>query len=51
MTPYIGQHGWVSIDPKGEPDWDELPHLLREAYLRAAPKTVAKQAMETFRKA
>lgn len=42
-TPYIGQHGWVSTKT-GEPiDWDELGELLKEAYLRAAPKRLVKQ--------
>ena len=41
-TPYIGQHGWVSTK-KGEPfDWEALSELLKEAYLRAAPKRLAK---------
>lgn len=42
-TPYIGQHGWVSIK-KGEPiDWNDLEGLIKEAYLRAAPKRLVKQ--------
>lgn len=42
-TKYIGQHGWVSTK-WGEPfDWDELAELLKEAYLRAAPKRLVKQ--------
>jgi predicted DNA-binding protein (MmcQ/YjbR family) len=42
-TPYIGQHGWVSVQ-QGEPlDWNELSGLLKEAYLRAAPKRLVKQ--------
>ncbi len=45
-TPYIGQHGWVSIDAGDSVDWDELGTLLVEAYLRAAPKRLAKQMME-----
>jgi predicted DNA-binding protein (MmcQ/YjbR family) len=45
-TPYIGHHGWVSTKP-GEPlDWDELGPLLKEAYLRAAPKRLVKQMMK-----
>lgn len=41
-TPYIGQHGWVSIlNPAGE-NWDELTDLIQEAYLRAAPKRLVK---------
>jgi predicted DNA-binding protein (MmcQ/YjbR family) len=43
-TPYIGQHGWVSI--KSPQNWDDLGQLLKEAYLRASPKRLAKQLME-----
>ncbi len=35
-TPYIGQHGWVSV--KSPIDWSVLDGLIQEAYLRAAPK-------------
>lgn len=41
---YIGHRGWVSIrEPE---DWEEMGTLLKEAYLRAAPKRLAKQVME-----
>lgn len=44
-TPYIGRHGWVSVKT-GEPiDWDELGELIKEAYLRAAPKRLVKQLL------
>ncbi|MFC0216634.1 MmcQ/YjbR family DNA-binding protein [Paenibacillus chartarius] len=46
-TPYIGQHGWVSIH--GEPDWDELADLVEESYLRVAPKKLAKQVQNVTR--
>lgn len=42
-TPYIGQHGWVSIQNPIEENWDELTDLIQEAYLRAAPKRIVKQ--------
>jgi predicted DNA-binding protein (MmcQ/YjbR family) len=42
-TPYIGQHGWVSIQNPAEENWDELVDLLQEAYLRAAPKRLVKK--------
>jgi predicted DNA-binding protein (MmcQ/YjbR family) len=45
-TPYIGQHGWVSIDKAAIPDWEELALLIKEAYLLAAPKRLAKQVLE-----
>src|SRR3954466_10343777 len=32
-TPYIGHHGWVSIQNPAEDDWDELTDLIKEAYL------------------
>jgi predicted DNA-binding protein (MmcQ/YjbR family) len=42
-TPYIGHHGWVSIqNPAGE-NWVELTDLILEAYLRAAPKRLVKE--------
>ncbi|WP_235714654.1 MmcQ/YjbR family DNA-binding protein [Neobacillus dielmonensis] len=42
-TPYIGHHGWVSIEnPTGEV-WTELADLIQEAYLRAAPKRLVKK--------
>jgi len=44
-TPYIGHHGWVSVKEPQSADWGELAELLREAYLRAAPKRLAKQLM------
>jgi len=45
-TPYIGHHGWVSLDHTAVPQWDELAGLIREAYLRAAPKRLVKQVLE-----
>lgn len=48
-TPYIGQHGWTSIqNPAGE-QWDELAGLIQEAYLRAAPKRLVKQWLESHK--
>ncbi|MEC0208434.1 MmcQ/YjbR family DNA-binding protein [Paenibacillus ehimensis] len=37
-TPYIGQHGWVSIRFANRADWQEIEELIQEAYLRTAPK-------------
>ena len=41
-TPYIGQHGWVSIADPLKQDWAELRGLIEDAYRRAAPKTLAR---------
>ncbi|WP_227872144.1 MmcQ/YjbR family DNA-binding protein [Paenibacillus albus] len=41
---YIGHRGWIGIrEPK---DWAEMATLLKEAYLRAAPKRLVKQVLE-----
>jgi predicted DNA-binding protein (MmcQ/YjbR family) len=42
-TPFLGQHGWVSIVDFGELDWDELEELVRDGYRLAAPKRLLKQ--------
>jgi predicted DNA-binding protein (MmcQ/YjbR family) len=37
-TPYIGQHGWVSVaNPLGK-HWQEIQDLIADAYALAAPK-------------
>lgn len=45
-TPYIGHHGWVSVDQRADPNWNELSGLIKEAYLLAAPKKLVKQVLE-----
>jgi predicted DNA-binding protein (MmcQ/YjbR family) len=40
-TPYIGQHGWVSVDAPLDQNWDEIRGLIEDAYRLAAPKRVA----------
>ena len=45
-TPYIGHHGWVSLSTDTDPDWNQLDELIKEAYLRAAPKRLVKQILE-----
>jgi len=37
-TPYIGQHGWVSIRAKGRLDWEEIAELVKGSYQLAAPR-------------
>ncbi|MBK5483129.1 MmcQ/YjbR family DNA-binding protein [Peribacillus sp. TH16] len=49
-TPYIGHHGWVSIQNPDREDWDELTDLIQEAYLRAAPKRLVKKWNDLHKK-
>ena len=41
-TPYIGQHGWVTLDDPLDQDWSEIGELIVDAYRLAAPKSLAK---------
>ncbi|MDM5451702.1 MmcQ/YjbR family DNA-binding protein [Peribacillus simplex] len=49
-TPYIGRHGWVSIQNPDREGWGELTILIQEAYLRAAPKRLVKKYEEFHKK-
>lgn len=42
-TPYIGQHGWVSLDAERKINWQEVEDLVFDAYRLAAPKKLLKQ--------
>jgi len=42
-TPYIGQHGWVTLDEVGVVDWEHVEQLVRDGYLLAAPRTLARR--------
>lgn len=42
-TPFLGQHGWVSLKQFDRIDWDEIEELLRDGYRLAAPKRLLKQ--------
>ncbi|MGZ6069568.1 MAG: MmcQ/YjbR family DNA-binding protein [Myxococcaceae bacterium] len=37
-APYVGAHGWISMDVKGVRDWAEVRALVRESYRLIAPK-------------
>ncbi len=37
-APYVGQHGWVSMDASAIKDWDEVEDLVLESYRLIAPK-------------
>lgn len=42
-TPYIGQHGWVSIADPLRQDWEEIEELIVDGYRMAAPKRLLKR--------
>jgi predicted DNA-binding protein (MmcQ/YjbR family) len=46
-TPYIGQHGWVSVFGDADIDWSEVTELIEDAYRLAAPKKLLKQLDES----
>jgi predicted DNA-binding protein (MmcQ/YjbR family) len=39
-APYVGQHGWISMDVKGVRDWREVRALVLESYRLIAPKAL-----------
>jgi predicted DNA-binding protein (MmcQ/YjbR family) len=39
-TPYVGQHGWISLYTNQSFDWKEIEGLVKEAYLQTAPKRI-----------
>ncbi|WNR44000.1 MmcQ/YjbR family DNA-binding protein [Paenibacillus roseipurpureus] len=42
-TPYIGQHGWVSLSNVELVPWTEIQDLVVEGYARTAPKKLVQQ--------
>lgn len=42
-TPYIGQHGWVTVWGDDPFDWEEIDGLVRDAYRLAAPRRLAER--------
>ena len=46
-TKYIGQHGWVSLDRLPLTKWDKIEHLIAEAYVLVAPKSLGKKISTT----
>jgi predicted DNA-binding protein (MmcQ/YjbR family) len=41
-TPYIGQHGWVTLDEPIGHDWAQVRELIVDAWYLAAPKRLAR---------
>ena len=42
-TPYIGQHGWVTLWGDAKVDWAEVRDLVEDAYRLAAPKRLRRR--------
>lgn len=42
-TPFLGQHGWVSVVDFDRLDWAEIEELVIDAYRRTAPKRLLAQ--------
>jgi predicted DNA-binding protein (MmcQ/YjbR family) len=43
-APYVGKHGWVSMDTAGKIDWNAVRAMIHESYELIAPKRKAKAA-------
>lgn len=41
-TPYVGQHGWVSLRLEGKVDWKEVRELVAQSYRLIAGKRASK---------
>ena len=41
VPPYVGFRGWIGVRLDGEPDWDDVERVIRDAYLAVAPKKLA----------
>jgi predicted DNA-binding protein (MmcQ/YjbR family) len=39
-APYVGQHGWISMDANAVRDWNEVRALVLESYRLIAPKAL-----------
>jgi predicted DNA-binding protein (MmcQ/YjbR family) len=39
-APYVGKHGWVSMDVDQRRSWNEVASLIRESYELIAPKAL-----------
>jgi hypothetical protein len=38
--PYVGHRGWVGVRIDGDPDWDEISEIVRDAFRQVAPKSL-----------
>jgi predicted DNA-binding protein (MmcQ/YjbR family) len=37
-TPYIGQHGWVTLDDPLDAEWEDVVEIIEDGWRLAAPK-------------
>jgi predicted DNA-binding protein (MmcQ/YjbR family) len=42
-TPYIGQHGWVSLEDPLSHEWAEVEALIEDAWRMVAPQSLLKR--------
>jgi predicted DNA-binding protein (MmcQ/YjbR family) len=43
IAPYVGRHGWVSVDTAIFDDWAEIANLIEGSFRLIAPKRTVKQ--------
>ncbi|WP_231893419.1 MmcQ/YjbR family DNA-binding protein [Rossellomorea aquimaris] len=43
-APYIGRHGWIVVEIE-EVNWKQIADLIREGYVRVAPKKLANEVL------
>ena len=46
-TKYMGRHGWVSLERLPSNEWDKIEHLIVEAYVLVAPKSLGRKISTT----
>ena len=39
---YVGHRGWIGVRLDVDVDWDEIAHIVADAYRIAAPKSLVK---------
>ncbi|WP_194916504.1 MmcQ/YjbR family DNA-binding protein [Catenulispora rubra] len=39
--PYVGVRGWLGVNLDDDPDWEDVEEIVRDAYRKVAPKTLA----------
>lgn len=47
-TPYIGHHGWVTLDEPLDAEWDDVVAIIEDGWRLAAPKRLRGQLPDGF---